>query len=210
MKTAILALGAFVLKASLSAALTSDEVDVTPEMLVSDDTCTEGDSACHVKLLQLKADVKVAQELEDAHPEGLTYSEEQPPNTAFFLELDENKDNEVQRSEVDAMLAHRIDLDERGVTALFQEADSDESGGLSMAEYNNAMGSGAPAARLCTAPGSVAEPLASIAARGDWFGPDVAPLRSTATAADGDDERSPRLTSSSDRSKAVLPACLDH
>jgi len=139
MKTAILALGAFVLKASLSAALTSDEVDVTPEMLVSDDTCTEGDSACHVKLLQLKADVKVAQELEDAHPEGLTYSEEQPPNTAFFLELDENKDNEVQRSEVDAMLAHRIDLDEQGVTALFQEADSDESGGLSMAEYNNAM-----------------------------------------------------------------------
>eukprot|EP00405_Crypthecodinium_cohnii_P003180 CAMPEP_0194746852 /NCGR_PEP_ID=MMETSP0323_2-20130528/880_1 /TAXON_ID=2866 ORGANISM="Crypthecodinium cohnii, Strain Seligo" /NCGR_SAMPLE_ID=MMETSP0323_2 /ASSEMBLY_ACC=CAM_ASM_000346 /LENGTH=130 /DNA_ID=CAMNT_0039659679 /DNA_START=39 /DNA_END=428 /DNA_ORIENTATION=- len=111
------------LKASLSVAVTSEEVELTPEMLAVDDACSAEDTDCAVKLLQLKAEKK----------------EEHPPNIAFFLELDDNEDNEVQRSEVDAMLAHRIDLDEQGVTALFQEADSDESGGLSMAEYNNAM-----------------------------------------------------------------------
>eukprot|EP00405_Crypthecodinium_cohnii_P014573 CAMPEP_0206446892 /NCGR_PEP_ID=MMETSP0324_2-20121206/16431_1 /ASSEMBLY_ACC=CAM_ASM_000836 /TAXON_ID=2866 /ORGANISM="Crypthecodinium cohnii, Strain Seligo" /LENGTH=167 /DNA_ID=CAMNT_0053915499 /DNA_START=61 /DNA_END=561 /DNA_ORIENTATION=- len=138
MKAVFFAVGAFALKASFAVALAADEVDVTPEMLVGDDTCAEGDEACHLKLLQMKADIKVAQE-SDAHPEGLVYDEDYHPNQAFFMELDANKDSEVQRHEVDGMLAHRIDLDEAGVAKLFQEADTDKSGGLSALEYNNAM-----------------------------------------------------------------------
>mmetsp|Transcript_32239 Transcript_32239/g.48638 ORF Transcript_32239/g.48638 Transcript_32239/m.48638 type:complete len:177 (+) Transcript_32239:139-669(+) len=127
MKAVIFALSAMVLKASLSAALSPEEVDLTPELLEADDACAEGDEQCYVKLLQLKAEKKGAED------------EEQHPNVAFFEELDSNNDAEIQRSEVDAMLAHRIDLEEGDVDKLFQDADEDQSGGLSMVEYEDAL-----------------------------------------------------------------------
>mmetsp|Transcript_18666 Transcript_18666/g.40007 ORF Transcript_18666/g.40007 Transcript_18666/m.40007 type:complete len:264 (+) Transcript_18666:146-937(+) len=214
MKAVIFALSAMVLKASLSAALSPEEVDLTPELLEADDACAEGDEQCYVKLLQLKAEKKeqtlknsaeplpadTESEAEDDEAEdqdeppaddgqdvpenelglaqavkdypsrynpwqdgnvpiwdklGLAQDEKAPgnsrgppaiededqqhPNVAFFEELDSNKDAEIQRSEVDAMLAHRIDLDESDVDRLFQDADKDQSGGLSMVEYEDAL-----------------------------------------------------------------------